>query len=409
MTSVAFFYDFVCPYAFFASREVDALADAASADLERVPMLLGGVFRSIGSPDVPMHGVPAAKAAYMKLELERSARRAGVVLSPPEGHPRRTVLALRAAIASSDLLRASRALYDAYWLEGRDLEQEDEVRAVLDRAGLDGAKAVEDAASQRVKDMLRANTERAVAEGVFGAPAFVVTTPSSRELHWGWDRMDFVQRALTGSFPVRSKGPVSTGRSARFYFDYSSPFAYLASTQIQNLASGSGASIELRPLLLGGLFREIGTPDVPLFEMPEAKRKHMLVDLDRWAERWRVPFRFPSRFPMNTVKALRLTMTCPEAKRFDLVRALFDALWVDDRDLADERELRSILTSLSLDADELCSRMDSPETKTALRAATAAAKDAGVFGVPTFEIDGELHWGQDRVERVVEILGAPTV
>ena len=105
------------------------------------------------------------------------------------------------------------------------------------------------------------------------------------------------------------------------YWDFSSPFAYLATTQLEALAKRTGAEIVSRPLLLGGLFRAIGAPDVPLATFSEAKQRYVLRDLGHWAAFWRVPFRFPSRFPLHSLKALRTYLALPEDRRTSFRRA----------------------------------------------------------------------------------------
>lgn len=399
MRTLTFYYDFVCPYAYLASRRIEALARDTSVELQPVPILLGGVFRTIGAPDVPMRSVPREKADYMRMDMARAAEQAGVTLNPPAGHPRRTVLALRAAIATgADAMKASHALFAAYWRDGADLEDEAAVRGALDAAGIDGVRAVALASSQEVKDALRANTDRAVADGVFGVPAFVIDDGERKELFWGHDRMDQVRAELRPS-----------PRSIRVYFDYASPFAYLASTQLASLSQRTGATIVLEPILLGGLFKSIGTPDVPLFEMSEAKRRYQLLELERWATRYGVPFKFPSRFPMNTVKALRLTMLCPAPKRAALIHALFAGLWAHDRDLADDRELQAIARGADVDVESIWPAMSEEATKTALRRATDEARARGIFGVPTFVFEDAVFWGQDRLEDVARFVGGPRI
>src|SRR5678816_3912662 len=115
------------------------------------------------------------------------------------------------------------------------------------------------------------------------------------------------------------------GKEVDFYFDFSSPFAYLAATQIEAVAAG--ARVSWRPFLLGGLFRALGTADVPLFQMPAAKQKHVYADMQRWVRYYGVPFTFPSRFPMNTLKPLRMALQLaqPELKIF--APAVFAAYW----------------------------------------------------------------------------------
>jgi 2-hydroxychromene-2-carboxylate isomerase len=394
-----FHYDFSCPYAYLASTQIDALAARTGADLVYQPMLLGGVFRALGGPDTP--SLNPAKARLNLLDMHRWAEHLGVPLVMPPTHPNRTVLALRAALAAGAALpRASHALFRAYWAEGRDLAQPEVVRAALDGAGLDGAALVARAEDPAIKDELRARTDAAVARGVFGAPACVVTVGDHSELYWGQDRLLFVENALGGRashlLPDAPSGPPAVPEVS-FFFDFSSPFAYLGATQIEAVARRNGARVRFRPFLLGGLFKEVGTPDVPLFSMPAAKRAHAAADMNRWAEHHGVPLRFPTRFPMNTVKALRLVLQLPEEARPPLIQALFRAFWVDDRDLADDAELASLAASVGLDGAALVAGTKSDAVKDQLKQATTEAVRAGLCGAPSFLVGDLLFWGQDRL------------
>ncbi|MCB9635394.1 MAG: DsbA family protein [Sandaracinus sp.] len=132
------------------------------------------------------------------------------------------------------------------------------------------------------------------------------------------------------------------------FFDYSSPFAYLGTTQIERVAHEEGATFAWRPFLLGALFRSIGTPDVPIATFSEAKRRAQLLDLHRWSRVHGVGFRFPSRFPLRSVDALRLTYVVPEAERSALIARVMRAAWVDDEGL--ERDvLARCLVDVGLD------------------------------------------------------------
>src|SRR5215471_8488008 len=94
-----------------------------------------------------------------------------------------------------------------------------------------------------------------------------------------------------------------------FYYDFASPFAYLASTQIERVArEAGGAEVRWRPILVGALFRKVGTADVPLETFGAAKRDYYRRDLARWADWWGVPLRWPTRFPMRTVLPLRAVL-----------------------------------------------------------------------------------------------------
>lgn len=387
--SIRFYFDYVCPWAYLASRQLPALARSTGVDIELRPILLGGVLRSVGTPDRPAEAMSVPRRALLARDLERWSTRDGVALRFPERHPRRTVLALRATIATGDVARAMPALFEAYWREGADLEDEAMVRRALDGAGLDGAEAVRRAGTDELRSELRRRTDEAVEAGVFGVPSFVVNGPRGEELYWGRDRVDQVRRSLARPVDVD------------FWFDFSSPYAYLAATQLRRIAGRTNARIRLRPVLLGALFRSIGTPDVPLFAMPAAKQRLMGQELERWARERGVPFRFSSRFPIHTVKALRLVLAAPEEQRFELVEGLFRAAWVDDRDLSDDAELAVIAREAGLDVAVL-DRIASPEIKEALRASTTEAQAREVFGVPSFDVGGERFWGQDRIEQLEE-------
>jgi 2-hydroxychromene-2-carboxylate isomerase len=192
------------------------------------------------------------------------------------------------------------------------------------------------------------------------------------------------------------------GHTLELYFDFSSPFAYLGSTQAEALAKRTGATLEWRPMLLGALFKAIGQVDAPILTWSEAKRMYYFKDLQRWAELWGEPFKFPTRFPMMTIKALRAYLALPEERRGAFRAATFRAYWAEDRDINDEAVLKELIGA---GADEVLARCATQDIKDALFAATKRAIDAGVFGAPTWVVDGkELFWGQDRIELVERAL-----
>ena len=419
MKHVDFFYDFACPYAYLAHSRVEAACARGGATVAWRPFLLGGVFRAIGiSPDGPGATLGASKARLNLLDMRRWAAFHEMPFRMPDTHPNRTVLALRAALASNDLVRASKALFDAYWAKGLDVSKPEVVRAALDEFGEDGAALVAKAEDPAIKDALRRATDEAVAAGVFGAPAFVVTIKDEpgREdvvaLYWGQDRLTLVEEILAGKpgalaanapDPLISK-PSATSRTLEFWFDFSSPFAYLGAARVEGVAARAGSRVAYRPFLLGGVFHAVGTPNVPLFEMPEAKRRHATADMFRWATRFGTPLGFPSRFPMNTVKPLRMVLALPEEQRAPFVNAVFRAYWAEDRDISDSATLVDLATSVGLDGRELAARTSDEALKSALRQATDEAVRRGIFGAPSFFVDDLLFWGQDRLDLVERAL-----
>lgn len=394
MKTLEFFFDFSCPYAYLASTRIERLAKEGKAKLVYKPFLLGGVFQALGS--APMQSMAEAKAKLNHLDMHRWVDHWGVPLVMPAGHPNRTVLALRAAIASNDLPRASRALFDAYWGEGRDLSDPEVVADTLTRAGLDGEALVRRADDPAIKDDLRKRTDEAIERGVFGAPTVFLES----ELYWGQDRLDLVARAL-GENALAALAPSERPRDAEeakrfdFFFDFSSPYAYLAATQVDALAARTGAEVVWRPFLLGALFQAIGTPMVPVSTFSEPKQRYIFRDLERFAKLYGAPFSFPSQFPMNTLNPLRLSLAAgKDAPTLNL--AIFRAYWAEGRDISSVDELRKICDEVGL-PPSLVEKTQEPAIKDALRRATDDAVTLGLPGAPSFVVDGEVFWGQDRL------------
>ena len=395
-----FYYDVVCPYAYLASVRVEAVARRCGARLRWRPILLGGLLRTVGAPDDPNQGIAVAKQQLQREDRERWAAVLGVPLQHPGAHPRRTVDAMRLALAVPDGERRaalSHDLFAAYWVRGEDVADRRVLAEIAARHGL----APDAFAEPALRVALREATDHAAEAGAFGVPSFVV----GDRLWWGQDRLALVEQALGGQAPplhAASKAPEGRPRLT-FFHDFASPFSYLASTQVQRIAAERGIAVELAPILLGALFREIGTPDVPLLEMNPAKQAYVRRDLDDWAQWWGVPFRFPQHFPLRSVLPLRVALVDPAA-----TSAIYQAVWVEDRRVDTPEALRPVLEAAGLPADELLTRAVVPANKAALRANTERARALGVCGVPTMllERDGRsaLLWGQDRLEMLAAML-----
>lgn len=178
------------------------------------------------------------------------------------------------------------------------------------------------------------------------------------------------------------------------WFDYSSPFAYLGTERVEAVADAVGARVVYRPFLLGGLFRAIGTPLVPIDVMPKAKADYFRLELDRWAARGSIPFVYSSHFPVRTVDALRVTLLAPEHDRAKIVHSIMRATWALDLDPNDPEVLADCCRQAGVDPG-LARRAQ--EAKPALMAATEAAIALSIPGAPTFQVGDELFWGQDRL------------
>jgi len=195
-------------------------------------------------------------------------------------------------------------------------------------------------------------------------------------------------------------------KTVEFYFDVGSPAAYLAWTQMQKVAAENGARLVLKPMLLGGVFQATGNRSPT--EVP-AKSKYLKDDLDRYARRYGVPYKQNPFFPINTLTLMRgatgLQMRSEE-RLVPYVDAVYRAIWVDGKNMGDPAVVGAVLQSAGFDPAELLALAADPEVKDRLKAVTQDAVARGVFGAPSFFIDGQMYWGQDRLDFVKDALKA---
>jgi 2-hydroxychromene-2-carboxylate isomerase len=188
-----------------------------------------------------------------------------------------------------------------------------------------------------------------------------------------------------------------------FWFDFASTYSYLAAARIDQIAR-----VVWRPFVLGPIFARFGWQDSP-FNLYPAKGAYMWRDMARTSERLAIRFRKPSVFPRNSVLAARVALVgADEPWLPQFARAVFEANFVHDKDIAAPSELAAILDGLGLPT-ELVARAQSPEYKPRLRAQTERATELGIFGAPTFVSDGELFWGNDRLDEAVAWAKRPRV
>ncbi len=411
---IEYFFDFSCPYAYLATTQIEALAKAHQAELVWKPMLLGGVFRASGTKMNLAASQSAAKNKHGADDMMRWAQHYDVPLRMPSAHPIRTVRALRALLASPEAHWPAliHKFYQAYWVDGLDISEAETVESILREVGLEEETiilALSANDSETCKQELRTRTDEAIARGVFGAPTMFISGAhlSSPLMLWGQDRFAQAEAILQGWSPNSDTAPPETPRpkaGARnaeidFWYDFSSPFAYLGAMRIAELAKRNGATLRWRPLLLGALFKSIGTPNVPLFEMSPAKRAYQGKDIERWASYTQQPFRFASPFPIRSVTALRLALLAKD-RIGELTILLFRAAWAEGRDISDPATLLELLKGAGFPGETMLDECRTQAVKDELRQNTTEAEGLGVFGVPTsiITIDGEsqLYWGQDR-------------
>ncbi|MDJ0839167.1 MAG: 2-hydroxychromene-2-carboxylate isomerase [Acidobacteriota bacterium] len=190
--------------------------------------------------------------------------------------------------------------------------------------------------------------------------------------------------------------------SIDFYFDFGSPASYLAYTQMPILAEETGAQVNYKPVLLGGIFKMVGnTPPGAL----KPKGRYMTIDLKRYAERYGVPFAMNPHFPVNTLALMRgaTAVQADQPDRFlPFCDALFKAMWVDGKNLNDPAVVGSTLAEAGFDPSAMMTAIQDQSVKDKLKAETEAAAARGIFGLPTMFVGEEMFFGQDRLDFVRE-------
>lgn len=187
-----------------------------------------------------------------------------------------------------------------------------------------------------------------------------------------------------------------------FYYDYISPASYFAWVRLQEVCERTGASINYKPMLLGGIFKAHGnTAPITL----PAKWEWIKKDFAQTAEYYGIPYQLNPHFIFSTVNVMRGALWALSAGRIeDYNRAMYRAAWADGKDLSDADTVKAVLEEAGFDAAEVAEAISQPAIKQALIDATAQAAERGVFGAPTMFVDDEIFFGQDRLDFVERAL-----
>ena len=189
-----------------------------------------------------------------------------------------------------------------------------------------------------------------------------------------------------------------------YYFDVGSPATYLSWTQMRKLAEETGATINYKPMLIGGLFKATGNSS-PI-TVP-AKGKWLFTDLMRYAERYGVTFQMNDHFPVNTLYMMRgLTGYLDDDRFLALADGFFDGMWVTNKNMNAPEVIGAIVAECGIEPDAFMQTINDPAIKQRLIDVTAEAERRGAFGAPTFYVGDAMFWGQDRLDFVREALTA---
>ncbi len=185
-------------------------------------------------------------------------------------------------------------------------------------------------------------------------------------------------------------------KSFDFYFDFISPYSFLAHKEVRKIEKRNSIKIRYKPILLGGLHNLHGIK-APAF-IP-AKAKHMIRDCKLIAEKNKIKFKFNSYFPIKSLNLMRGVLVAEEDNfKSYYIDCMFDAIWQDGLNMNDENVFQKILKNLNINPKTFCLRIGSSSIKDSLRKRTNEAYEKGIFGAPSFVSNNKIFWGQDRIE-----------
>jgi 2-hydroxychromene-2-carboxylate isomerase len=187
-----------------------------------------------------------------------------------------------------------------------------------------------------------------------------------------------------------------------FWFDFSSPYGYIAAELIDAVAARHDRAVNWHPILLGPIFKQVGT--APLADLP-LKGDYAKRDFARTARYHDVPFRLPAVFPIATQVAARafyLIADADPARAHDFAKRVFRAYFADGRDIADAEVVMALAAEAGADTQALVDHLKGDAVKARVRTEVENAVKAGVFGSPYFIVDGEPFWGVDRLPMLEE-------
>lgn len=391
---------------------MESLASRTSATLIPKPVLLGAIFKA---NQVPAAGsfadtLSPVKKSNAGADMLRMLKFHNVPYNWPSKYPTRSVNALRVLLAAGSPWSLIHAIYRAYWVEGKDITEDEVLLGILQATAIPNPEQVlEKSKSDGIKQQLEQTTNSALEGGAYGVPTFFVKKCSTdtQLMFYGLDRMYQIETYL-GTVPLSPALAVDFKGNlfpVDFYFDFSSPFTYIAATRVNRYFGQQ--NVKWIPMLLGALFKKVGMANTPMTTMSPRKVKYNQIDMNRQAQAAGAPLVFSSHFPLRTVLALRVTLAVgPNTEKGQaLIQRIFQAAWVQNLDVSSPEVITKICASLGLDGQKLIAEANSDPIKQKLNETTEQAAKAGCYGAPSLVVHlptgPQLFWGNDRLEYAV--------
>ena len=188
-------------------------------------------------------------------------------------------------------------------------------------------------------------------------------------------------------------------KSVDFYFDFISPYSYLAYKKLKFLNNENNINIIYKPILLGGLHK-LGGITAPAFN--ERKMKNMKNDCELIAKKNKIEFKWNTKFPINSLYLMRGYLLINNKLIEKYLDSFFDAYWRDNLDILDEKIINKILDQIGLNKEQFFRDINNNKIKLELKKYTNDAFEKDIFGAPTFVVNQKIFWGQDRLDYAIE-------
>ena len=190
-------------------------------------------------------------------------------------------------------------------------------------------------------------------------------------------------------------------KTVTFCFDFGSPYSYLAYNYLSPIKD-AGAQIELKPVLLGGIFKATGNQPPATVQK---KGEYMFRDIQRWSKKLNVSFKMNPYFPILTVPHMRGAILAQKKNILeDYMQSMFDSMWLKGLNLNDQEILTQVASESGIDPNEFAEGISSDEVKNELKVNTQFAIDKGAFGVPAYFLEDEMFWGIDSIKFLLDAL-----
>eukprot|EP01084_Bolivina_argentea_P089607 161652_1 len=392
MTSVDFYFDLSCPYSFMVSTQINEICSKYNITPTWHPFL-----KSDQAPK-PYTSAPNKLKYNNKLLLFYAQRTVENNKFYQRLYQTPSTTNAMAFLASQNdnqtLIKSAKKLFNSIWIG--NLQDNNSILNISKQF------MVYNSSYNKLIEITR---NAAKQFNVFTTPTIII---NKTDLFIGMDRLANVEQALNTKsmcIPIsRIKYnilPNIKTNTLEFYFDFSSPWAYIGYCRLYEL-KGFVNNIIYKPILLGALFRDIGTPNAPALAMSNKQREYGSIDLERWKKIAGVNLQFNTNFPIRTVLPLRVFII--NNKTIDCI---YRGAWQWNVNIGNENHLCKLLNDYGFNGNELIKKAKSDKIiKRILRNNTEFAKEKGMFGVPSYVINGDYHrfiWGQEKLDFVKDL------